>query len=76
MCLLFSLIAAERRNGKIQKTALLAARVLEIVILTRAEAYARSPREADDCNLRSLYQRWGTNTVQCFVLDPPYRGSS
>jgi hypothetical protein len=67
MCLLFSLPAAERRSGR---TALLAARVLEIVILTRAEAYARFPREAGDCNLRSLCQGWGTDRVQCFVLDP------
>ncbi len=67
MCLLFSLPAAERLSGK---TALLAARVLEIVILIRAEAYGRFPREGGDCNLRSLCQGWGTDRVQCFVLDP------
>ncbi len=59
MSLLFSLPAAERRSGRTALSALLAARVLEIVILTRAEAYARFPREAGDCNLRSLCQATG-----------------
>jgi hypothetical protein len=66
MHLLFSLIASERRKGRNE---LLAAHVLEIVILSRAEAYARFPREAEACNLTGLCNKWGRTTVQCLVLD-------
>jgi hypothetical protein len=54
MHLLFSLIASERRKGRNE---LLAAHVLEIVILSRAEAYARFPREAEACNLTGFPAR-------------------
>ena len=37
-------------------------------MLTCAQAYARFPREARDCNLKSLCM--ATHTVQCIVLDP------
>ena len=66
MHLLFSLIASERRKGRNE---LLAAHVLEIVTLSRAEAYARFPREAEACNLTWLCNKWGCTTVQCLVLD-------
>ena len=60
MHLLFSLKAEGRRRGR---TELLAARVREIVVLTCAQAIARFPREARDCNLKSLCM--ATHTVQC-----------
>ena len=48
MVLLFSLNAAERRKGQ---TELLMAVVPEILLLNSAEAYARFPIEANECNL-------------------------
>ncbi len=48
---------------------LLAAHVLEIVTLSRAEAYSRFPREAEACNLTGLCNKWGCTTVQCLVME-------
>ena len=67
LCLLFSLNATERRNGR---TDLIGAVVLEIVMLSCDEAYARFPREAQGCNLKSRCAKWGSKTIQCLVLDP------
>jgi len=67
LCLLFSLNATERKNGR---TDLIGAVVLEIVMLSCDEAYARFPREAQGCNLKSRCAKWGSKTVQCLVLDP------
>ena len=66
MVLLFSLNAAERRKGQ---TELLMAVVPEILLLNSAEAYARFPIEANECNLNSLCEEWKCSTVQCLVLD-------
>lgn len=65
--LLFSLNATERKKGR---TDLIEAGVLEIVTLSCQEAYARFPREAQACDLKSRCAKWGGKTVQCLVLDP------
>ena len=67
LCLLFSLNATERKNGR---TDLIGAVVLEIVTLSCDEAYARFSRETQACDLKSRCAKWGSKTVQCLVLDP------
>ena len=59
MRLLFSLKAVERRKGRNE---LLGAAVLEIVTMPCAQAYARFPIEAGDCNLTSLCNKWASPT--------------